>query len=96
MTYRVLDTSINKLFGAFDNEAAASRLADALIGSNDDGCGEEVSVGCERAGGTHSEPLTGVLHFARIRELSLLGEPVAAGRPEPERSRSRPAFRGVP
>ncbi len=86
MTYRVFDTGIGKLFGAFDNEASALELADTLIGNNDDNFADDLAIGHERPDGTYSEPLTGIPLLARIRELSLLRESVVAGQPSPDRS----------
>lgn len=70
MKYRVFDTSINKLFGAYDTEEEAMTLVRALVGTNDVGYAEDLAVSCEFADGHFSEPLSGAALLARAEEVA--------------------------
>lgn len=69
MTYRVFDTSINKLFGAYSTEEEAMTLVRTLVGANDDGYADDLAVGCERDDGSSTEALSGAALLARADEV---------------------------
>ena len=69
MIYRVFDTSINRLFGAFATEEEAMALVQTLVGDNSDNVAEDLAVGCEPDDGTFVEPLSGQALLARADEV---------------------------
>lgn len=68
MTYRVFDTSINKLFGAFPTESAAMQQVRALI-ADDPAFADELVVSYEREDGSFSLPLSGDLLVSRASAI---------------------------
>jgi hypothetical protein len=78
MIYRVFDTSINRLYGAFNTEEEALTLVQTLIGSNEDNFADDLAVGWEDADGVISEPLSGNTLLRRIATLLHPHETIAA------------------
>ena len=68
MIYRVFDTSINRLFGAYSTEEEALTLARTLIDDNGDDYADDLAVGCERDDGSFAVPLSGAALIARTQE----------------------------
>jgi hypothetical protein len=70
MTYRVFDTSINKLFGVFPTEAEAMHLVRVLL-SDDAGYADDLAVSCEADDGSFASPLFGAALIARVDEVAV-------------------------
>jgi hypothetical protein len=56
MRYRIWDTEINRLFGAFVNEADALALVRTLINASGEAYANDLAVGCGRPDGTFTGP----------------------------------------
>jgi hypothetical protein len=69
MTYRVFDTSINRLYGAFATEEEAMALVQTLVGDNSDDFADDLAVGLDHGDGTFAEPLSGAALLARAAEV---------------------------
>ena len=70
MVYRVFDTSINRLFGAFATEEDALALVRTLVGANGDDAADDLALGRERADGSFAAPLSGAALLARAEEVA--------------------------
>lgn len=77
MKYRLWDTDINRLFGAFDNEAEALAMVRTLIESYGDAYADDLALGCERLDGSFTPPLIGTALIARTRRVAPERETVA-------------------
>jgi hypothetical protein len=70
MTYRVVDTRINKLFGAYETEEEALTFVRALVGANGDDYAGDLAVSHERMDGSFGESLSGAALVARAEAIA--------------------------
>ena len=70
MTYRVFDTSINRLIGWYESESEALALVQALIVANGEDYAEDLAVSYAHDDGSYSEPLFGAVLAARATSVA--------------------------
>jgi hypothetical protein len=76
-TYRLWDTDVNRLFGTFDDEAAALELVRTLLNRYGEAYAEDLALGGEQRDGSFGPPLTGAALVARTKQL-----PIGLGKPD--------------
>jgi hypothetical protein len=69
MTFRLWDTDINRLFGAFDLEGEALSAAKSLIDTDGEAYADDLALGCEWQDGSFAPPLTGPALLRRLHQL---------------------------
>lgn len=86
MKYRLWDTDINRLFGTFDNEDEALALVRTMITSYGPTYADDLALGCERADGSFTLPLTGAELVARTQRVAGKRETVTSRPGQPIKS----------
>lgn len=79
MTYKLWDTDIGRLFGAYDTEDEALALVRTLVATYGADYAGDLTLGHRRADGSIGEPLSGAALVARAEEVAARHEGVAGG-----------------